>query len=72
MKFLIVDDDAACRELLRVILSPYGHCDLALDGSEAVDAFRLALEDGSPYDLVCLDIMLRLPADYHSPAQELT
>lgn len=58
MRFLIVDDDAACRELLRTILSPYGHCDLAFDGSEAIDAVRLALEDARPYDLICLDIMM--------------
>ena len=58
MKFLIVDDDHACRELLRSILSPYGHCDLAYDGQEAIDAVRLALEDGRPYDLITLDIMM--------------
>ncbi len=58
MRFLIVDDDAACRELLRTILSPYGHCDLAFDGSEAIDAVRLAIEDARPYDLICLDIMM--------------
>ena len=48
MKFLIVDDDPLCHELLRLILSPYGHCDVAFDGHEAVDAFRLALEEGCP------------------------
>jgi len=58
MKFLLVDDDATARELLRMILSPYGHCALAFDGQEAVDAVRLALEDGRPYDLICLDIMM--------------
>jgi len=58
VKFLVVDDDPACCELLRDILSPYAACDLAIDGREAIDAFRLALEDGQPYDLVCLDIMM--------------
>lgn len=58
MKFLIVDDDKLCRVLLQKILSPYAECDLALDGAEAAEAVRLALEDGSPYDLVCLDIMM--------------
>ncbi len=58
MKFLIVDDDAVCRKLVKTILAPYGDCDLAFDGSEAIDAVRLALEDGQPYDLVCLDIMM--------------
>ena len=58
MKFLIVDDDPACREFLVAVLLPYGSCDLAFDGAEAIDAFRLALDDGEPYDLICLDIMM--------------
>ncbi len=58
MKFLIVDDDPACRRLVKTILTPYGECDLAFDGGEAIDAVRLALEDGQPYDLLCLDIMM--------------
>jgi two-component system chemotaxis response regulator CheY len=58
VKFLIVDDDGVCRALLQAILSPYGRCFLAYDGQEAVDAFRLALEDNEPYHLVCLDIMM--------------
>jgi len=58
MKFLIVDDDPACRKLLKTVLSPYADCDQAFDGGEAIDAVRLALEDGAPYDLICLDIMM--------------
>ncbi len=58
MKFLIVDDDPACRRLVKTILAPYAECDLAFDGGEAIDAVRLSLEDGHPYDLVCLDIMM--------------
>ncbi len=58
MKFLIVDDDPACRKLVKTILAPYAECDLAFDGGEAIDAVRLSLEDGQPYDLICLDIMM--------------
>jgi two-component system chemotaxis response regulator CheY len=58
VKYLIVDDDPACRDLIVGMLSPLGQCDVAIDGAEAVDAFRLALEDGEPYDLICLDIMM--------------
>ncbi|MBN2474791.1 MAG: response regulator [Pirellulales bacterium] len=58
MKFLIVDDDSTARELLRVFLSPYAHCAQAFNGQEAIEAIRLAIEDGQPYDLVCLDIMM--------------
>jgi len=58
VKFLIVDDDPACRTLLKTVLEPYAECDLAFDGGEAIDAVRLALEDGKPYELICLDIMM--------------
>jgi two-component system chemotaxis response regulator CheY len=57
-RYLIVDDDGVCRELLKNILSPHGVCDLVHDGAEAIDAVRIALEDRVPYDLVCLDIMM--------------
>lgn len=57
-RFLIVDDDRVCRELLKDYLQRYGTCDVAYDGQEAIDAIRFALEDGNPYDLVCLDIMM--------------
>jgi len=58
MKYLIVDDDPASRELLKDILAPYGSCDMVFGGSEAIDVVYLALEDHNPYDLVCLDIMM--------------
>ena len=57
-RYLIVDDERLCRALLADILEPYGQCDFAYDGAEAIDAVRLALEDGAPYDLICLDIMM--------------
>lgn len=57
-RFLVVDDERVARELLREILSRFGHCDLVYDGAEAIAAVRLALEEGRPYDLVCLDIMM--------------
>jgi two-component system chemotaxis response regulator CheY len=58
MKILIVEDDAISRQIIQNILTRFGRCDAVVDGAEAVDAFRLALEDGDPYDLVCLDIMM--------------
>ena len=58
VKFLIVDDDSVCRKLLQTILTPHGECDLAVDGAEAIDAVRLALAEGRPYDLICLDVMM--------------
>lgn len=58
MKILIVEDDFTSRKLLQTILAPYGDCDMAMNGLEAVDAFKAALEANAPYELICLDIMM--------------
>ncbi len=58
MRVLIVEDDFTSRRVLQGILSPYGDCDIAVDGREAVTAFRVAEEEDEPYDLICLDIMM--------------
>ncbi len=58
MKTLIVEDDFTSRLLLQAILSPYGECHIAVNGREAIDAFISARNDGIPYDLICLDIMM--------------
>lgn len=57
-KILIVDDDPVCCRLLKRWLSRFGPCDVAYNGHEAIGAFRIALEQGAPYDLVCLDILM--------------
>jgi two-component system chemotaxis response regulator CheY len=57
VKILIVEDELTSRELLKVILEPYGTIHTAADGIEAMKAFNLALAN-QPYDLICLDIML--------------
>ncbi len=58
VRFLIVDDNLPNRELLRDILEPHGDCEIAVDGEDAINAFRTALKDGVPFDAVCLDIMM--------------
>jgi two-component system chemotaxis response regulator CheY len=58
MKVLVVEDDFVSRKLLQKLLGHYGECDVAVNGLEAVKAFKMALEEGSPYDLVCMDIMM--------------
>lgn len=58
MKTLLAEDDFASRKFMDKYLSQYGECDVTVDGEEAVDAYMMALEDGDPYDLVCLDVMM--------------
>jgi len=58
MKILIVDDDELCRVMHLDMLDDLGECDLAANGSEAIEAFVRALSEGAPYDLICLDIIM--------------
>jgi len=58
MRFLVVDDDFQARSLIQRLLHPYGFTDVATDGEEAVEAFRLAMKQGEPYDLITLDILM--------------
>jgi two-component system chemotaxis response regulator CheY len=58
LRVLIVEDDFTSRLLLQTFLSRYGECHIAVNGKEAVEAFRAALEQGQIYDLICMDIMM--------------
>jgi len=58
MKTLIVEDDFISRLLLQEFLKGYGPSHVAVNGKEAVEAVRLALNRGDPYHLICLDIMM--------------
>ena len=66
MKILLAEDDFVTRKFMVNFLSKYGECDVTVDGMEAVDAFMMALEDGEPYDLICLDIMMPVMDGYQS------
>jgi two-component system, chemotaxis family, chemotaxis protein CheY len=58
MKTLIVEDDFTCSLLLEEILSEYGAVQTTVNGQEAVEAVRLAIETKQPYNLICMDIMM--------------
>lgn len=58
MKTLITEDDFTCRLLLQEMLNEHGPCHIAVNGREAVDAVRASLDQGEPYDLICMDIMM--------------
>jgi two-component system chemotaxis response regulator CheY len=63
LRVLLVEDDFASRLMMQAFLSRYGECHVAVNGREAVDAFRASLERGASereyrYDLICMDIMM--------------
>lgn len=58
LRTLIVEDDFTSRLLLQELLKGYGPSHVAVNGREAVEAVRAALEAQDPYDLICLDIMM--------------
>jgi|APIni6443716594_1056825.scaffolds.fasta_scaffold1203728_1 two-component system, chemotaxis family, chemotaxis protein CheY len=58
MKILVVEDDFASRQFLIRWLMEIGEVDVAISGTEALEAFSSALGARSPYDLVTLDIMM--------------
>ena len=58
LRALVVEDELTSRLLLQDLLSQYGDCHVAVDGSEAVEAFRAARSAGKGYDLICMDIRM--------------
>jgi len=58
MKILIVEDDFVSRIVLQKMLEAYGKCDIAVNGKEAIEAFKFSMQLQEPYDLICLDIMM--------------
>jgi two-component system chemotaxis response regulator CheY len=58
MRTLIVEDDFTSRLLLQSLLSKYGECHIAVNGREAVAAFRAVHESGQDYQLICMDSMM--------------
>jgi two-component system chemotaxis response regulator CheY len=58
MKTLLVEDEFTSRVVLHKLLARHGDCHIAVDGEEAVEAFRIALAEAAPYDLICMDIKM--------------
>jgi len=58
MKSLIVDDDLTSRMILEEILAGLGPVHTTTDGAEALRAVGHALDEGSPYDLICMDLLM--------------
>jgi two-component system chemotaxis response regulator CheY len=58
LRALLVEDDITSRLVLQTFLARYGDCHVAVNGREAVEAYRLALKHRRGYDLICMDIMM--------------
>lgn len=57
-RVLIVEDGVINRKLLENMLREVCDCDVASDGEVGVNAFLKALDEGRPYDVIFLDIMM--------------
>ncbi|MHC1701242.1 MAG: response regulator [Humidesulfovibrio sp.] len=58
MRILIAEDDLASARYMEGLMSRYGECLVTSDGEQALAAFEAALDEGRPFQLVCLDIMM--------------
>ncbi len=58
MRELIVEDDRTSRMLLEALLTGFGEVQTAANGEEALQAVEAALRAHTPYELICLDIMM--------------
>jgi len=58
LRALIVDDDPVNTRFLSEILAPHATCDVAENGRRGLEAFGRALTDGTPYDIIFLDVMM--------------
>lgn len=58
MRILIAEDDRISRTFLQKFMQSYGEVDVAVDGMEAVDLYMDSIKTKTPYDLLCLDIMM--------------
>ena len=58
MRALIVEDEFLSRKVLRSFLMALFEVDIVVNGREAVEAVKLASDEGTPYDVILMDIMM--------------
>lgn len=56
MKCLIVEDDFSSQKLLLAMLKGDFECVAVANGRDALESVHQAIKEGSPYDLICMDI----------------
>jgi PAS domain S-box-containing protein len=58
-RILVMDDEEHIRSITRKMLEKFGYTViLATDGEEAVEAYGKSVEEGTPYDLVIMDLTI--------------
>ncbi len=57
MRALIVDDDFYSRNMIHEILRPVAHCDIAVNGEEAIEPFGV---DWQPMNHMTLSVLICL------------
>lgn len=57
-KILIVDDEAINLDLLSEVMERFGKVTGVSTGLQALGELKEAYDEGQPFDLVCLDLML--------------
>lgn len=58
IRILVVDDNAINRLFLERVLGAFGECSCASNGLDGIKLFARALDEGRPYQLICLDISM--------------
>lgn len=58
MKSIVVDDDKICGNIFKTELLKYGQCDFVDNGKSALEAYKESIEQGCPYQLMVLDIIM--------------
>lgn len=58
MRTLVVEDDLTSRRLMQKIFSEFGETSTAVNGVDALGIYQKSLDEGTPFDLICMDIMM--------------
>lgn len=56
---LVMEDEEIVREITRTMLESCGYSvDLSCDGAEAIEAYSKAMNEGTPYDIILMDLTI--------------
>lgn len=58
MRILIAEDDLSCKKELMNTMGKFGEFDIATNGIEVINSFSKAMNDKTPYRLICMDVMI--------------